>query len=300
MADLYGPTDFTAYNLTTYGSGLGQLVFGSSDRVAEGLKRASSVTYVSKDSPPFLIMQGDQDQIVPPSQSQELYDKLKPAGAPATLVMLKNAGHGFVPVNGPIDPGLLQIGKTVADFFEQNVRNAQNGGRFFPETGKTVRGKFLDYWTTHGGLAQQGYPISDEMQQKSDTDGKTYTVQYFERAVFELHPENQPPNDVLLSLLGTFEYNKRYGTAGAPNQKPSTDNPLFFKETGKTLGGKFRAYWEQHGGLAQQGYPISDEFQERSGVDGKTYTVQYFESHPENQPPYDVLLSLLGKLRLQK
>ena len=37
-----------------------------------------------------------------------------------------------------------------------------------------------------------------------------------------------------------------------------------FTETGKTLGGKFRAYWESHGGLAQQGYPISDEFQEKS------------------------------------
>ena len=33
----------------------------------------------------------------------------------------------------------------------------------------------------------------------SDLDGKSYTVQYFERAVFELHPENQPPFNVLLS-----------------------------------------------------------------------------------------------------
>ncbi|HST04563.1 MAG TPA: plastocyanin/azurin family copper-binding protein, partial [Chloroflexia bacterium] len=30
----------------------------------------------------------------------------------------------------------------------------------FAETGKTVRGLFLDYWNTHGGLAQQGFPIS--------------------------------------------------------------------------------------------------------------------------------------------
>ena len=67
-------------------------------------------------------------------------------------------------------------------------------------------GKFLDYWEQHGGLAQQGYPISDEFQEKSDLDGKTYTVQYFERAVFELHPENQAPYDVLLSQLGTSEY----------------------------------------------------------------------------------------------
>ena len=59
-----------------------------------------------------------------------------------------------------------------------------------PRRARPSTGMFLDYWNTHGGLAQQGFPISDEMQRQSDTDGKTYTVQYFERAVFELHPEN--------------------------------------------------------------------------------------------------------------
>src|SRR4051794_6915962 len=83
---------------------------------------------------------------------------------------------------------------------------AQNTSRTFPETGHTVRGRFLDYWNTNGGLAQQGFPISEEMQEISATDGKTYTVQYFERAVFEKHPENTAPNDVLLSLLGVFLY----------------------------------------------------------------------------------------------
>ena len=82
--------------------------------------------------------------------------------------------------------------------------------RTFPETGKTVAGKFLSYWDAHGGLAQQGYPISAEMQEKSDTDGKTYTVQYFERAVFEMHPENAgSPYEVLLTLLGNYEYARR-------------------------------------------------------------------------------------------
>src|SRR5205814_2355211 len=88
--------------------------------------------------------------------------------------------------------------------------HAQTASRTFPETGRTVRGRFLAYWDAHGGLAQQGYPISEEMREVSDTDGKTYTVQYFERAVFELHSENQPPNDVLLSLLGTFVYRQKY------------------------------------------------------------------------------------------
>src|SRR6478672_4966746 len=71
---------------------------------------------------------------------------------------------------------------------------AQGTSRIFPETGKSVSGRFLEYWNTHGGLMQQGYPISGEMQEVSDTDGKTYTVQHFERAVFEKHPEFTPPN----------------------------------------------------------------------------------------------------------
>jgi hypothetical protein len=71
--------------------------------------------------------------------------------------------------------------------------NAQANCQTFTETAKTVCGRFLDYWKTNGGLAQQGFPISNPLQEVSSTDGKSYTVQYFERAVFELHPENAPP-----------------------------------------------------------------------------------------------------------
>jgi glucose/arabinose dehydrogenase len=169
----------------------------------------------------------------------------------------------------------------------------------FAETGKTVNGIFLDYWRNNGGLPQQGYPISDLMNEKSDLDGKTYTVQYFERAVFEYHPEQSDPRfQVLLSQLGTFQFKKKYPD-GAAGQQPSTQNPRVFPETGKTVGGKFREYWEKNGGLAQQGYPISDEMVEKSDLDRNTYLVQYFERavmeyHPENQAPYDVLLSQLG------
>jgi hypothetical protein len=94
----------------------------------------------------------------------------------------------------------------------------------FPETGFQACGAFLTYWKSHGGLAQQGFPISSPFQEKSDTDGKTYTVQYFERAVFEAHPENPPPNDVLLSLLGSQKYKTRYPN-GAPAASPASTSP---------------------------------------------------------------------------
>ena len=180
---------------------------------------------------------------------------------------------------------------------------AQGGSRIFPETGKTVKGRFLQYWEQNGGLAQQGFPISDEMQEKSDTDGKTYTTQYFERAVFEMHPDNKQPFDVLLSLLGNFIYKQKY-SQGAPGQQANTSaGSVLFKETSKRVGGKFLEYWNKNGGLAQQGFPISDEFMEKNDLDGKTYRVQYFERavfelHPENAgTQYEVLLSQLGQFR---
>ena len=75
--------------------------------------------------------------------------------------------------------------------------------RTFPETGKTVCGRFLEYWDDNGGLAQQGYPISGEFEERSDINGTTYTVQYFERTRLELHPENAgTPYEVLLGLMG--------------------------------------------------------------------------------------------------
>lgn len=177
--------------------------------------------------------------------------------------------------------------------------------RLFRETGRTVSGQFLRYWLAHGGLAQQGYPISQEFTERSPDNGEEYTVQYFERAVFERHPKNEPPYDVLLSLLGRRLYEQKY-PGGAPGQVPNTGpGSIVFAETGKRLGGRFLEYWRQHGGLAQQGYPISDEFTEVSALDGRPYRVQYFERavfewHLENAgTPYEVLLAQLGTVRYQ-
>src|SRR3954471_12332073 len=81
----------------------------------------------------------------------------------------------------------------------------------FRETGKSICRPFLQYWQQHGGLPIFGYPISHPFEEPSALDGKTYTVQYFERAVFEAHPENKPPYDVLLSQLGRLRYQDKQG-----------------------------------------------------------------------------------------
>ena len=96
------------------------------------------------------------------------------------------------------------------------------GCQFFPQTGHSLCGGFRSYWHAHGldfgdpgtsvreSLALFGYPISEEFQQNG------VTVQYFERARFEYHPENQQPYDVLLGLLGHAGW-----AAAAPNDRPA-------------------------------------------------------------------------------
>ncbi|PZR97264.1 MAG: hypothetical protein DLM69_09865 [Candidatus Chloroheliales bacterium] len=56
-------------------------------------------------------------------------------------------------------------------------------GLYFNESKHNLSGKFLDYWQVHGGLTTFGYPLSEPLTQ----DGMT--IQYFERARMEAHPE---------------------------------------------------------------------------------------------------------------
>ncbi len=76
------------------------------------------------------------------------------------------------------------------------------GHSYFAATGHSLNSGFLSYWQANGALAQFGYPISEETAEVSPTDGRTYTVQYFERARFEYHPELPDPYRVSLGLLG--------------------------------------------------------------------------------------------------
>jgi thermitase len=88
-----------------------------------------------------------------------------------------------------------------------------------------------------------------------------------------------------------------------PVPNPNQPDVAYFPETQHTLSGEFKRFWEQNGGLQVFGFPISQEFQETT-AEG-TYTVQYFERnrfefHPENAPPYNVLLGRLSDVQLRR
>ncbi len=99
-------------------------------------------------------------------------------------------------------PYQVQIGQ-----FGRRIRAADPpapalpGASYFVETGHNLDGRFGAYWRANGGLAQFGYPISEVIRETLG-DGREYEVQYFERARFELHPENAAPYDVLLGQFG--------------------------------------------------------------------------------------------------
>ena len=97
VIDFYGVVDMT---------GLGALdtqntTFGANEQFigiegdTEMLKRkASAVSHISKDTPPFLIFHGDKDDLVPAAQSDLLYERLCEADVRADYYILEQEGHG--------------------------------------------------------------------------------------------------------------------------------------------------------------------------------------------------------------
>jgi acetyl esterase/lipase len=99
VVDWYGPTDLRPQIEQTYANQQGislvkHLLGGDPKDKPDLAGDASPVTFVAAGDPPFLIMHGGNDTLVPPSQSQELYDALKAAGDSATLKIVQGAGHG--------------------------------------------------------------------------------------------------------------------------------------------------------------------------------------------------------------
>jgi len=96
---------------------------------------------------------------------------------------------------------------------------------------------------------------------------------------------------LMLALLG-----------GLPSASAQTDQRCF-PETGQCISGEIRVFWEQNGGLPVFGFPITAQGPETTS--SGTFVSQWFERtrlelHPENAPPYNVLLGRAGAIRLQQ
>jgi len=65
------------------------------DLLMAGLTEFSPINYVSAASPPFLLIHGTDDNIVPLAQSERFCDKLRAAGAGCDLYPVQGGGHGM-------------------------------------------------------------------------------------------------------------------------------------------------------------------------------------------------------------
>jgi acetyl esterase/lipase len=87
----------------------------------EQLGRASPVNYARAEAPPFLIVHGEADEIVPVEQAHQLYDALKKAEAPVEKLILQNGGHGVEPVGGTVKPSVEEMFARMLQFLGSSL-----------------------------------------------------------------------------------------------------------------------------------------------------------------------------------
>ncbi len=156
--------------------------------------------------------------------------------------------------------------------------------QFFPETGHYVRGDFLRFYrSVPDPRLVFGYPLTEQI---TSNDGKT--VQYFQRARFELRRDLPESQRVQLTPVGQALYQR------AEQLRLENISGCELFPTGFSVCLAFLDFFKTSGGLAQFGNPISPfEFHEN-------LIVQYFEKarfewradRPEGQR---VVLTDLGR-----
>lgn len=120
VAALAAPADLTLYDVVARADML-KRVFDVSTGINPTLVRASPVTFVTADDPPFLILQADRDSLIVPRHGEKFAERLNSAGGTARLITVKNATHCFPP-SPAMSPSREQLSALIADFFDETLR----------------------------------------------------------------------------------------------------------------------------------------------------------------------------------
>lgn len=128
----FGPSDFLQMDEQAGGRGRlrhddanspeSRLIGGPIRENPEKVRRANPITYIQPDAPPFLLMHGDQDFVVPLGQGELLHEALKEAGVQSTLVVVEGGGHGFG------GPQMRELTSRVVEFFSTHLRDGTPRG----------------------------------------------------------------------------------------------------------------------------------------------------------------------------
>lgn len=122
VVDYFGPTDFLQMDAQRLPDGMihdtpdspeSELVGGNIQEHPDKVARANPIAYVTNAAPPFLVVHGDQDPLVPYGQSVLLVEALLKVGADVTFYTVEGAGHGRF-----TDP---QVPKLTAAFLARHI-----------------------------------------------------------------------------------------------------------------------------------------------------------------------------------
>jgi acetyl esterase/lipase len=121
VVDEFGPSDLLAMGGShdSPESPESQLIGGPVQSSKDAARAASPITYATRDDPPFLIVHGTADPLVPFSQSERLASRLKEAGGVCIFVPITGAGHG-----GFRSP---EVPRRIRQYFDKHLRGLDVG-----------------------------------------------------------------------------------------------------------------------------------------------------------------------------
>ncbi len=95
VVDWYGPNDLALQNPHAHNAGTAEAKFlgGAAADCPDQVRAANPITYITEQTPPFLILHGDADETVRIAQSELLYEALQKAGVPVDFYTLAGTGH---------------------------------------------------------------------------------------------------------------------------------------------------------------------------------------------------------------
>ena len=109
----YGPCDFEKTDLfnhddrANFRDRFGPRILGTKSEREQKLARyreVSPINYLSSDSPPLLMIQGDKDTTIPVKHAYYMKQKADSLKAPVEIMIVKNSGHNWRKVDAAIEP----------------------------------------------------------------------------------------------------------------------------------------------------------------------------------------------------
>jgi len=119
VVDQFGPNDLLAMggSHNNPNSPESKLVGGAVQEMQKVALEASATTHTSTDDPPFLLIHGTSDNVVPFNQSELLHEALKKAGVESMLVPVQGGGHGNFRTN--------DVAERLRQFYDKHLRGKE-------------------------------------------------------------------------------------------------------------------------------------------------------------------------------